>query len=136
MLMEVALWIAQGVLAAIFVFSGFTKGTWSREKLVARGQTGAKVVPLWLLRPVAALEVLGAAGLVLPPLTGVAEFLTPLAAVGLSIVMIGAGGIHLYLREPLTALGNMLILGACLFVGYGRGADDVVAAAVVAIGCA
>ena len=125
--MDVALWIAQGVLAAIFIFSGFTKATWSREKLISRGQTGAKVVPLWLLRPVAVLELLGAAGLVLPWLAGTAGYLTPLAAAGLSIVMVGAAGIHLRLREPWTALGNLLILGACLFVCFGRGADEVLA---------
>jgi uncharacterized membrane protein YphA (DoxX/SURF4 family) len=117
---NVGLWVAQGLLAVVFVFSGYTKGTWSRERLVARGQTGAKIVPLWLLRPVAALELLGAAGLILPWLTGVAAWLTPLAAIGLGVVMVGAAGIHLRLREPLTALGNTVILAACVFVAVGR----------------
>ena len=118
--MNVGLWVAQALLALLFVFSGVTKGTWSRDKLIARGQTGAKIVPLWLLRPVAALELLGAAGLVLPPLTGIAAWLTPLAATGLAIVMVGAAGIHLRLREPLTALGNLAILATCVFVAIGR----------------
>jgi hypothetical protein len=96
--MNIALWIALGLLAAVFVFSAYTKGTWSREKLVARGQSGAKVVALWLLCPV--------------------------AAAGLSIVMIGATGIHVSLREPLreppTALRNLAPLATCVFVAIGR----------------
>jgi hypothetical protein len=62
-------------------------------------------------------------GLFLPWLTGVAPVLTPAAAAGLGIVMIGAAAIHLRLREPLSALANAGILALCAFVAPGRAAQ-------------
>ncbi|MGY3515435.1 DoxX family protein [Micromonospora haikouensis] len=118
--MNVALWAAQAVLALIFAFSGLTKGTWSRERLLAGGQTSARIVPMPMLRTVAALEVLAAVGLLLPGLTGIATWLTPLAAAGLGVVMVGAAGIHLRLREPVAVLVNLTILATCVFVAVGR----------------
>jgi uncharacterized membrane protein YphA (DoxX/SURF4 family) len=117
---NIVLWVVQALVAAIFVFSGVTKGIWSREKLVASGQTGPSIVPMWLLRPVALLEVLGALGLLLPRLFDIAVWLTPVAAVGLAIVMVGAIVIHLRLKEPKTAFANFGILLACLFIAFGR----------------
>ena len=118
--MNVALWIVQVLVAAVFLFSAATKGTWSREKLLAKGQTGAGAVPMPLLRLVAFTELLGVIGLIAPWATGIARFLTPLAAIGLGVVMIGAATIHMRLKEPLTALGNLLILALCVFVAVGR----------------
>jgi hypothetical protein len=115
-----SLWVLQVAVAAVFLFSAVTKGTWSKEKLVARGQTGVAPVPLPLLRLVAAAELLGVLGLILPWSTGVAPILTPLAATGLAVVMVGAATIHLRLGEPRTALGNLVILASCAAVAVGR----------------
>jgi hypothetical protein len=118
--MNVALWTAQLLAAAVFLFSAVTKGTWSKEKLIAKGQTGVAPVPLPLLRAIALAELLGAIGLIAPWWTGIAPVLTPLAAVGLGIIMVGAAAIHLRLNEPRTALGNLAILVLCVFTAVGR----------------
>jgi hypothetical protein len=52
--------------------------------------------------------------------TGVLPILTPLAAVGLGVIMVLAARIHLGLGEPATAAGNMVLLAMCLFVAWGR----------------
>ena len=121
--MNVALWTGQLAVAVVFLYSAVTKGTWSKEHLVAKGQTGVAPVPLPLLRFVAFAELLGTVGLIAPRATGIAPVLTPLAAIGLAIVMVGAGAIHLSLREPRTALGNLAILAVCAFIAAGRLAE-------------
>ncbi|SEL14245.1 DoxX family protein [Streptacidiphilus jiangxiensis] len=119
--MNVALWIVQGLLAAVFLFSGATKATRSKEKLIASGQTGVAPFPLPVIRVVAVLEVLAAVGLVLPQATGTAQVLTPLAAVGLIAVMIGAAFAHWSLREYKQVFGvNLVVLLMCVFVATGR----------------
>ena len=118
--MTIGLWIAQGLVAVVFLFSAITKGTWSKEKLLAKGQSGVAPVPLPLLRLIALAELLAVIGLFVPWITGIARFLTPLAAVGLGVVMIGAAAVHLRLREPRTALGNLVILALCVFIAIGR----------------
>jgi hypothetical protein len=118
--MDIVLWIASVAIAVVFLFSAATKGTWSKERLLAAGQTGVGPVPLPLIRTVALCELLGVLGLFLPWWTGIAPVLTPTAAIGLGVVMVGAAAIHLSLREPRTALGNLAILALCGFVAAGR----------------
>ena len=118
--MNLALWIAQGLLAAIFLGSGSVKISMSKEKLIASGQTGVAPFPLPVIRLTAACELLAALGLLLPRLTGIAPILTPIAALGLVVVMIGATASHLSLREPLQAGATTLILLICLFTAVGR----------------
>jgi uncharacterized membrane protein YphA (DoxX/SURF4 family) len=118
--MNVALWIAQGLLAAIFLLSGSLKSTQSKERLIATGQTGVAPFPLPVIRAVAVLELLAAAGLILPRLTGIAPVFTPLAAVGLAVVMLGAAWAHTSLGEYRTVGVNLVLLALCLFVAIGR----------------
>lgn len=66
------------------------------------------------------LELLGAVGLLLPGLVGIATWLTPLAALGLVLVMIGAIAFHLSRREVLYALFPLAIALAAAYVTYGR----------------
>ena len=118
--MNVTLWIAQGLLAAIFLASGSLKISMAKDKLVASGQTGVAPFPLPVIRITAFCELLAVLGLLLPLLTGIAPILTPIAAFGLVVVMIGATASHLSLREPLQAGGTTFILLICLFVAVGR----------------
>src|SRR5882757_5550866 len=92
-----------------------------REQLVASGRFD------WMkdtsdagVKAIGAVEVLGALGLILPELTGIAPILTPIAAVGLVVVQIGAIRVHLtrHERQPLPANGILLLLAA--FVAVGR----------------
>lgn len=119
--MNIALWTVQGILAVLFGLSGYAKSTQSKERMIATGQTGVAPFPLPVIRVVAALELAAVLGLVLPWLTDTAPVLTPLAAVGLGVVMIGAAVSHWSLGEYKQAFGaNMAVLAACLFVALGR----------------
>ncbi|MFC1421076.1 DoxX family protein [Streptacidiphilus cavernicola] len=119
--MNIALWIAQGLLAAVFLGSGVMKSTQTKEKMIETGQTGVAPFPLPAIRAVAALELLAAVGLIAPQLTGIAPVLTPLAAVGLMAVMIGAAVSHWSLREYKQVFGvNLVLFLVCLFVALGR----------------
>ncbi|HZE40707.1 MAG TPA: DoxX family protein [Stackebrandtia sp.] len=119
--MNIALWIAQGLLALTFLYSGAMKSTQAKDALIAKGQTGIAPFPVPVIRIVAILEILAAIGCVLPWLTGIAPVLTPLAAVGLALVMIGAAIAHSSLREYKQVLGvNLPLFLVCVFVAVGR----------------
>ena len=118
--MNLTLWIAQILLAALFLVSGSLKISMSKEKLIASGQTGVAPFPLPVIRLTAACELLAVLGLLVPRAAGIAPILTPLAAFGLVVVMVGATVSHLSLREPLQAAATTLILLICLFTAVGR----------------
>jgi hypothetical protein len=82
---NILLWIVQGLLAALFLFAGGVKLVLPLEALA-----GPVDLPGWFLRFIGAAEVLGAIGLILPGLLRIRPVLTPLAATGLTIIMIGA----------------------------------------------
>lgn len=118
--MNTAAWICQGLLAAIFLISGGAKISMPRGGLLATGQTGIAPFPMPVVRVVAAAELLAAVGLIMPGASGVLPVLTPLAAVGLAAVMVGAAASHLHLREPRTVGVNIAILVVCVFVAVAR----------------
>jgi len=86
MSMNVVLWIIQGLLAALYLFAGGAKFVMPPEVLTA----GPPPLPLLFVRFIGVCEVLGAIGLILPGLLRIRTYLTPLAAAGLVIIMIGA----------------------------------------------
>lgn len=118
--MNVALWIGQILLAIVFTASGIAKSTQSKEKLVEMGQTGVAVFPKPVVRLTAYSELLGAIGIIVPWWTGIAPVLTPLAAVGFAVVMIGAITSHVRLREPRNIAITTTILIIAVLVAIGR----------------
>lgn len=118
--MNVALWAAQIILAAVFAVSGIAKLTMARDRLLATGQTGIAMFPMPVVRFTASMEIAAAVGLVAPWLSGTARILTPLAAAGLCIVMIGAAWAHSRLREPWSVAANALFFALAVFVLFGR----------------
>ena len=118
--MNVALWSAQIVLAFVFLVSGTCKSLWSKERLVASGQTGVQFFSPTAIRLIAASELVAVVGVTLPWLTGIAPVLTPLAACGLAVVMIGASVTHIKLREPKNVAITWVLLAVCVFVAAGR----------------
>ena len=113
--MNIALWIAQGLLAAIFLFAG-------GMKLILPIEEMTKQLPLpgLFLRFIAVCEVLGAIGLILPWLLGSRPGLTPLAAAGLVIIMIGATALTLATAGITMALILLVVGILAAFVAYGR----------------
>jgi hypothetical protein len=92
----------------------------SRDRLIATGQTGIAPVPMPVVRIVAVCELFAVVGLVGPWLTGTARALTPVAAVGLGIVMMGAAVSHASLREPRPVAANVVLLSLCAFLAAAR----------------
>jgi uncharacterized membrane protein YphA (DoxX/SURF4 family) len=118
--MDIALWSAQVLLAVVFAGSGVAKSTMSKERLLATGQTGAASFPMPVVRFTASMELLAAIGLIVPWATGIAHVLTPVAAVGLGIVMVGAAGSHMRLGERRNVAANGVLFALCLFVAINR----------------
>ena len=120
--METALLTSQLLLAAIFVATGLTKLTQPRAKLAAGPMGWAADVTDVEFRTVGLLEVLGALGLVLPRAFGIAELLTPLAAVGLALTMIGAITTHVRMGETDRLAVPIVLLVVTVFIaiaGFG-----------------
>jgi DoxX-like family len=110
-----ALWIVQGLLAALFLFAGGMKLVLPLDKLA-----GPTPLPGPFLRFIGVAEVLGAIGLILPGLVGIRPGLTPLAAAGLVIIMIGATAVTLASGELAAALISVVVGLLAAFVAYGR----------------
>ena len=113
--MSYVLWIVQVLLALLFLFTGGTKLVLPLEKL-----TGPIPLPGLFLRFIGVAEVLGAIGLVLPGLLRIRPGLTPLAAAGLVIIMIGATVINVLGGDVASALFALVVGLLAVFVAYGR----------------
>lgn len=118
--MEAALWTAQVVLAGIFLATGLTKLTQPRAQLAAGPMSWAADVGDTEFHAVGLLEVLGALGLVLPGALGVAPLLTPLAALGLAVTMVGAIWTHVRMGETDRLAVPIALLALTLFVAIER----------------
>ena len=113
--MTYALWIVQGLLALIFLFAGGVKLVLPLEEL-----TKQMPLPGPFLRFIAVAELLGAIGLILPGLLRIRPGLTPLAAAGLVIIMIGATVLTLATGAIAMALIPLVVGLLSAFVAYGR----------------
>ena len=113
--MNVALWIAQGLLAALFLFAGGTKLILPIEEM-----TKDIALPGLFLRFIGVAEVLGAIGLILPWLLRIRPGLTPLAAAGLVIIMIGATVTTVVTAGVAMALVPLVVGIVAVFIAYGR----------------
>ena len=94
--MELAYWIIAALLAVFYLYAGGKKVIQSKEQLQPM-MGWVDTIPMPLVRTIGVLEILGAAGLILPPLTGIAPWLAIAAAIGL--VLIQAGGIVVHLSR-------------------------------------
>jgi uncharacterized membrane protein YphA (DoxX/SURF4 family) len=117
--MSIALWIASGLLAALYIFAGANKTFQSRAKLEGM-MSWVNHSPTWFVRVVGVLEVLGGIGLILPWLTGIAPILTPIAAAALVLVQIVAIIIHIRLNEAKSLPMNIVLLLLAAFVAIFR----------------
>jgi uncharacterized membrane protein YphA (DoxX/SURF4 family) len=116
-IMTSALWIIQGLLALLFLFAGSMKLIVPIEMLTAQMPVP---LPGLFLRFIGTAEVAGALGLILPGLLRIRPMLTPLAACGLVIIMIGATVITLAGGDGVSALVPLVVGLLCTAVAYGR----------------
>ena len=117
--MNIAVWIVSGLLAAAYLFAGTNKATRPKDKLVDNLPWAQDFSPE-TIKFIGTVEILGAIGLILPWLTGIAPFLTPLAATGLVILQLLAIIVHLRRREAKVVPMNTILLLAALFVAILR----------------
>ncbi len=117
--MNTALWAVQVLLALTFLATGLMKVTQPIEKLAERMSWVKDSTPQ-RVRLIGTLEVLGAVGVILPALTGILPWLTPVAAAGLVLTMIGAMVTHLRRSEASHIPVNIVLLVLAVFVVYGR----------------
>ena len=120
--MNIAVWLVSGLLAAAYLFAGLNKAAQPKSKLVGSLPWAEDFTPN-TIKLIGIVEILGAIGLILPWLTGIAPVLTPLAASGLVIVQILAAIVHLRRHEAkVLPIKNVLMLLA-LFVAVVRFAN-------------
>jgi uncharacterized membrane protein YphA (DoxX/SURF4 family) len=122
--MNVVLWVLQGVLAAVMLMAGAMKVMQSKDKLLEEPRMA------WVedfsestLRTIGLLEAAAAVGLVLPWLLDIAPVLTPLAAVGVVAIMVGAMLTHRRRGEMQMLAGNAAIALVAVVVAIGRFGD-------------
>jgi hypothetical protein len=113
--MTYVLWIVQALLALLFLFTGGMKLVLPLEELTAQ-----MPLPGLFVRFVGLAQVLGALGLILPGLLRIRPGLTPLAAAGLVIIMIGATLVTLATMDAALALMPLVVGLLAAFVTYGR----------------
>jgi hypothetical protein len=113
--MKYALWTVQALLAALFLFGGVVKLTMPIEEMTA-------VLPLpgIFIQFIAVCEVLGAIGLIVPGLTRIQPILTPIAAAGLVLIMVGATVITVVTMDVPSAAMPFVTGLLATFVAYGR----------------
>jgi hypothetical protein len=120
-MMNVALWIAAGVLAAVLLVAGISKMLMPKEKLLTFPGSGwVEDFSPGALRGIATLELLGAVGLILPAVLDIAPVLVPLAATGAALLFAGAVITRFRRGEKLTILVDLAYLALAVFVAWGR----------------
>jgi hypothetical protein len=120
--MDLALWIATGLLVLVALTGGISKAFVPKEKLAAApGGEWTEDAGVGFVKTLGVLELLAAIGLILPALVGVAPVLVPVTAVCWVLLMIGAmithlrhGGVNRF-----VAL-NLIYLALAAFVAWGR----------------
>lgn len=116
--LHIGLWVVQALLAAAFGMAGFMKITAPIEQLAQGGMTFVNHYGVGMVRFIGISEVLGAIGLILPAALRIRPVLTPLAAVGLAIIMVLACAYHISHSEPFVP--PVVLFALAVFVAWGR----------------
>src|ERR1700734_1168356 len=124
---NIAVWIASGLLAATYLFAGGTKLLTPKERLATNPSmaAAAEALSATSVKLIGGLEVAGALGLILPWLTGIAPILTPAAAVGLALLQVGAAVFHGRRAEYKQWPVNAVFLALAVFIAAARTAEVV-----------
>ncbi|MGW1613277.1 DoxX family protein [Streptomyces sp. NPDC002285] len=113
--MNIAYWIVAGLLALFYVYAGTLKVIRSRDQLRPM-MAWVDRIPLPALRALGTVEILGATGLILPPLTGIAPPLALAAASGFALLQVGAIAVHLTGTDRRIALNVGLATTAAVTI--------------------
>ena len=118
--MNILLWVIQVLAGCFYIFAGVTKLYFPPEVLAAMGPPNQIHLPDLFMKFIGVCEILGGLGLILPGLLRIKRSLTPLAAICLLIIMVGA--IVVSILGPGVGAALPAFVGAllCVFVAYGR----------------
>jgi uncharacterized membrane protein YphA (DoxX/SURF4 family) len=114
--MNIALWILQVLLALLYLMSGVMKFTMSADDMAKNMPPHMSVGFIYFI---GICEILGGIGLIVPWATGIMPKLTPIAAIGLVIIMIGATVVSLPMGPQFAAIPAVAGI-LCAIVAYGR----------------
>ena len=125
--MNIAAWIASGLLAAAYLFVGGTKLLTSKERLAENPSMAgaAEALSATSIKLIGGVEAAGALGLIVPWLTGIAPILTPAAAVGLALLQVGAAVFHGRRAEYKQWPVNAVFLAVAVFIAAARTSEIV-----------
>ncbi|MCY0937724.1 DoxX family protein [Streptomyces sp. H34-S4] len=120
--MNIALWIVTGLLAVAYLLGGAFKVFTPKEKIAAIGASAKWVEDFGArsVKAIGAVEMLAAAGLVLPAVLDIAPVLVPLAALGLVMLMLGATLVRLRRHETTYVVVDLAYVVLAAFVAWGR----------------
>ncbi|RKR75932.1 DoxX family protein [Frondihabitans australicus] len=110
--MVIAFWIVTGLAALAFLGAGVMKLVRPRAALAASGMGWVEDFGDGGVKLIAAAEVVGAIGLVVPALTGVAVLLSPIAGIALAVLMVGAVVVHARRHESVVPPLVLAVLAA------------------------
>lgn len=117
--LHIGLWVVQAILGLMFLAGGSMKATQPIAELAPQ-MVWVNAMPEALVRFIGVSEVLGGLGLILPAATRIKPLLTPLAGVGLALIMLLAGLFHLARAEFGAIVMNVVLGGLAMFVAWGR----------------
>jgi hypothetical protein len=117
--MNIALWVLQALLAVFFLAAGVFHLLMPMARLRSSARWTEDVSPP-LVRLIGLLEVLAALGLVLPGITHIATVLTPLAAIGVVLIFLGAIGLHVRRGEVRVIGMHIVVIALALVAIWGR----------------
>lgn len=117
--MNIALWVVQIVLALLFALSGIQKTIQPIDTLAAQMAWVKDFSPA-MVRLIGVAEILGAIGLIVPAWTGILPILTPLAAIGLALLMAGALYTNYRHHDVTGMVIDVVVLALIVFVIFGR----------------
>lgn len=117
--MNIALWITQGISAALFLMAGYMKAV--KYDTFKTQAEWTKDYSTTFVKALGVLEILGAIGLIAPMATGILPILTPVAAAALVIIMMGAISTHIRVNEPFAKnIPAVVSAVLCVIIAVGR----------------
>jgi len=119
--MDIALWIAAGLLALVALTGGFTKTFIPKEKLEHHeGAAWTRTASPGFVKTLGVLELLAAVGLIVPAAVNVAPVMVPVTAVCWMVLMVGAMTTHGRLGQYKLVMLNVVYMLLAVFIAVGR----------------
>jgi hypothetical protein len=119
-MMNLTLWIAAGLLAAVALAGGISKTFLPKAKLDAHPASWTPKASVGFVKTLGVLELLAAVGLILPAVVDIAPVMVPVTAVCWVLLMIGATIVHRRMGQPRLVLLTSAYLALAVFVAWGR----------------